>query len=357
MKPVMLWPCDPERRNMAKSWAKRLAKITGYVILVLLVLAALALTFTVGWRPVIGAKKRPLTARKFDSTPERMRRGEYLVHAIIPCMGCHSKYDEKAEPPVLLSKEGAGAVLDEEGSFRLVAPNITSDPETGLGKWSDDAIARAIREGIADDGHALFPAMPYELFRHMSDEDLASVVVFIRSLPPVRSELAPTKIPFLFARLIQAVPQPVTEPVPEPDLSTPAKHGAYLAKMGTCSDCHTPLSPKFQPIPGMELAGGNPMTASGRVSTNSANLTPDASGIGYYDEALFIQTIRTGSVRARKLKPSMLWWLYRNMTDDDLKAVFAYLRTLKPVHHLVDNTEPPTQCKLCGQKHGLGDRN
>ena len=89
----------------------------------------------------------------------------------------------------------------------------------------------------------------------------------------------------------------------------------------------------------------------------SANLTPDASGICYYDEALFVETMRTGSVGARKLKPIMPWWAFRHMTDDDLKAVFAYLRTLKPVHHTVDNTEKHTQCKLCGQKHGLGDRN
>jgi hypothetical protein len=103
----------------------------------------------------------------------------------------------------------------------------------------------------------------------------------------------------------------------------------------------------------MEMAGGNPM----EEGVSSANITPDTSGIGYYDEALFVQTMRTGSVRARPLKPIMLWWMFRNMTDDDLKAVFAYLRTLKPVHHLVDNTEKPTQCKRCGQKHGLGDRN
>ena len=103
------------------------------------------------------------------------------------------------------------------------------------------------------------------------------------------------------------------------------------------------------------MAGGTPMGEAEGVA--SANLTPDASGIGYYDEALFIQTIRTGSVRARKLNSVMPWWAFRNMTDDDLKALFAYLRTLKPVHHLVDNTEPPTQCRLCGQKHGLGHRN
>ena len=337
---------------MPRSWGRLLAKIAGYGILVLLLLVALGITFTVGWRPVIGAKKRPLTSRKFEVTPARLQRGDYLVHAVMHCMGCHSKFDAKANPPALAPQEGSGQVLFEEGGLRIIAANITSDADTGIGKWSDDAIARAIREGIAADGTTLFPAMPYEHFRHLSDEDLASIVVFLRSLPPAHSELPPNKIPFPISRLIQGVPQPVTEPVPEPDVSTPAKRGAYLVKMATCTDCHTPRDPRFNPIPGMEMAGGNPM---GEVY--SANLTPEASGIGYYDEALFIQTMRTGSVRGRVLNPFMPWWLFRNMTDDDLRAMFAYLRTLKPVHHLVDNTEKPTLCKLCGQKHGLGDRN
>ena len=337
---------------MANVWARRLAKISGYTVLVLLVLTALAITFTVGWRPVIGAKQRPLTSRKFDATSNRMRRGEYLVHGVMGCMTCHSKYDENAETPVMLSKEGAGSIF-EEGSIRLVVPNITSDPETGIGKWSDDAIARAIREGIAVDGRTLVPVMPYELFRHMSDEDLASVVVFIRSLPPVHSELPQTRLPFLLTRLMQSAPRPVTEPVPEPDRSTPTRQGAYLAEMAHCRDCHTPLNPKFQPIPGMEMAGGNPIGKE----VVSANLTPDPSGIPYYDAPLFLAVMRTGYVGARKLKQVMPWWVYRNMTDDDLKALFAYLQALKPVHHAVDNTEPPTTCKLCGRKHGLGYRN
>jgi mono/diheme cytochrome c family protein len=338
---------------MARSWGRLLARIAGYGFLVLLVLAALAITFTVGWRPVIGAKKRALTSRKFEPTPARMQRGDYLVHAVMHCMGCHSKHDDKANPPVLVGQEGSGKVLFEEGNIRLVAPNITSDPETGIGKWSDDAIARAIREGIAADGSTLFPVMPYEHFRDLSDEDLASIVVFLRSVPAAHSNLPSNKIPFLFARLIQGVPKPVNEPVPEPDRSTPVKRGAYLVKMATCDDCHSPRDPKFQLIPGLAMSGGNPM----EEGVNSANITPDPSGIGYYDEALFVQTMRTGSVRARNLNSAMLWWVFRNMTDDDLKAVFAYLRTLKPVHHLVDNTEKPTLCKVCGQKHGLGDRN
>jgi mono/diheme cytochrome c family protein len=159
----------------------------------------------------------------------------------------------------------------------------------------------------------------------------------------------------VLARLIQNVPQPVTEAVPPLDLSEPAKRGAYLSNMAICTDCHTPTSPppKVGPLPGMDWAGGT-VFEDGVVS---ANLTPDPSGIGYYDVALFVKTLRTGMVRARKLKPPMPWPIYRNMTDEDLTAVFAYLRTVKPVHHVVDNTETPTMCKRCGNRHGLGDRN
>jgi len=345
---------------MTRTWGRRLARIAGYAVFVLLVVASLAITFTVGWRTVIGARTRPLTARTFQPTAERMRRGEYLVHSVARCMGCHAKYDEKAEHqkgerPVPVSKDGAGAALFHDGPISVVAPNITSDPETGLGKWSDDAIARAIREGIADDGRVLLPVMPYENFRQMSDEDVASVVVFLRTLPPVRSTLAPTKVPFLLTRLFQSVPQPVTSPVPEPDRSTPTRQGSYLARMGSCSGCHTPRTPQFRLIPGMEMAGGNLMTWGKTVAT--VNLTPDPSGIVYYDDVLFIETMRTGYVRGRQLNSMMPWWVYGNMTDDDLKALFAYLRTLQPVHHEVDNTETPVPCKLCGNRHGLGNRN
>ena len=345
---------------MTRTWGRRLARIAGYAVFVLLVVASLAITFTVGWRTVIGARTRPLTARTFQPTAERMRRGEYLVHSVARCMGCHAKYDEKAEHqkgerPVPVSKDGAGAALFHDGPISVVAPNITSDPETGLGKWSDDAIARAIREGIADDGRVLLPVMPYENFRQMSDEDVASVVVFLRTLPPVRSTLAPTKVPFLLTRLFQSVPQPVTSPVPEPDRSTPTRQGSYLARMGSCSGCHTPRTPQFRLIPGMEMAGGALMIWGEAVAT--ANVTPDPSGIVYYDDVLFIETMRTGYVRGRQLNSMMPWWVYGNMTDDDLKALFAYLRTLQPVHHEVDNTETPVPCKLCGNRHGLGNRN
>jgi hypothetical protein len=125
--------------------------------------------------------------------------------------------------------------------------------------------------------------------------------------------------------------------------------------MAGCSDCHTPQE-KGQDLPGMAFAGGFLFPGPwGNVA--SANITPDASGISYYDEALFVSVIRTGSVKARPLSPVMPVQVYKNLSDDDLKLIFAYLRTIKPVQHRVDNSEPPTFCKLCRQKHGAGDRN
>jgi hypothetical protein len=106
----------------------------------------------------------------------------------------------------------------------------------------------------------------------------------------------------------------------------------------------------------MDFAGGFPFTGPwGTVA--SSNITPDPSGIPYYDEALFLDVMRTGQVKGRKLSPIMTVMVYKNLTDDDLKAIFAFLRTTKPVKHRVDNSEPPTECKVCNQKHGAGNEN
>jgi hypothetical protein len=103
----------------------------------------------------------------------------------------------------------------------------------------------------------------------------------------------------------------------------------------------------------MEFAGGEPFGPS----VVSANITPDPSGISYYDEKLFIKVMRTGHVGARPLHAPMPWWFFKNMSDSDLKALYAYLRTVKPVHHRVDNSESATVCKQCNGKHGAGEQN
>jgi mono/diheme cytochrome c family protein len=335
---------------------RRWVRVLGIIVIVLLLLVSIGITFTIGWRPIIGPNARTLTDRHFESTPARLQRGKYLVDAVMGCLGCHSDADfSKAGAPPIQSKLGAGLRWADAELPWVIAPNITPDKETGAGTWTDDMFARAIREGIGHDGRALFPLMPYPNYKNMSDEDLASVIVYIRSLPPVRNELPKIKIPFPLSFLIKGIPQPITTPVAPPDQTTAIARGTYLAKMGVCSDCHTPAE-RGQPIAGLEFAGGTVFhEPNGMVA--SANITPDASGISYYDENLFLRAMREGKVGARQLHASMPWWFYGQMTDDDLKSVFAFLRTLKPVEHRVDNTVPPTPCKLCRQKHGLGATN
>lgn len=336
----------------------RFLKVSLVVVLCLVVLLAVGVTATIGWRPFIGARSRPLTSRVFERTPERWARGKYLVESVSGCMDCHSPHDwTKHDAPIPTGMEGAGADMSMLKGLpgRIVAPNLTPDPETGTGNWSDDTLARAIREGIGHDGRTLFPIMPYEHFRHLPDEDLASIVVYLRSLPPVRNALPSTEIIFPVKYLIRSVPEPIMAPVPPPDLSDSVKRGAFLVDLSGCTDCHTPQQ-QGQPIAGLEFSGGQ-VVEGPWGSVASANLTPDPSGIPYYDEALFVQTIRTGYVKARPLNQFMPWHIYRNMTDDDLKAMFAYLKTLKPVKHVVDNAMPPTFCVLCNATHGGGDKN
>jgi mono/diheme cytochrome c family protein len=253
---------------------------------------------------------------------------------------------------------GAGRVLPPEESnmplpYFLVCPNITPDRETGAGSWSDHQLARAIREGVGHDGRILHITMPYWNFRYLTDEDLASIIVFLRSLPAVHHVLPKRNL----------VVQPVIDWRPEvqpPPLSSEAPlaalHGEYLVHIGTCTGCHTTADAENRPVPGMLFGGGRVFVRPWGTAA-SANLTHDPSGIGYYDEAQFVRTIRTGRVGARSLNRTMPYPLYRNLSDVDLKAIFAYLRTLPPVQHRVDNTEPATLCPKDKNRHGFGDRN
>lgn len=334
------------------------ARISLVCVAILAVLLVAGVTFTIGWRPFVGPRARPLTNRTFVSTPELLTRGRYITENVAGCMDCHSPHDwTKHDAPIPEGMEGAGENFPIAGlPGRITAPNLTPDRETGAGSWSDDRLARAIREGIGHDGRALFPIMPYQHYHSMSDEDLASVIVFLRSLKPVRNSLPATKLVFPVNYLIRSVPEPLAAPVAPPDLSTLVKRGAYLVNIAACSDCHTPQDAHGMPLAGLDFSGGFILEGPwGRVA--SANITPDASGISYYDEALFAQVMRTGYVKARKLNQIMPWMVFGGMTDEDLHAVFAYLRTLKPIAHRVDNTEPLTYCPLCKSTHGAGNQN
>jgi mono/diheme cytochrome c family protein len=326
------------------------------IFLVLLLLLVAGISLTIGWRPFIGPRARALTSRKFETTPARVERGRYLFSAA-NCAGCHSEHDPtQPGAPVVSGTEGGGRILPDDFRGRAVASNITPDQETGAGNWSDDQLARAIREGVGHDGRALSSRMPYRYYRRMSDEDLASVVVYLRSLPPIHRSLPKTEMVFPLKYLMRSVPEPIKDAVSGPDPSDQIQRGEYLVNLGHCAACHSPRDRGRLTTAGMEFGGGTTLR-EWSLSAASANITPDASGISYYDAALFIRALRTGAVGARKLSSVMPFAQLRNISDDDLADMFSYLRTLRPVHHRVDNSLPPTYCKVCRLQHGAGDQN
>ena len=327
---------------------KKLGKVLAISVGGLIVLLAIAITFTIGWRPFIGPRLRATTDRKFERTPERLARGKYLVQGVLSCEVCHtpSEWTQHGAPSIA-GTEFEGAPLPLAGfPGTPVAPNITPDPETGAGNWTDDQLARAIREGIKHDDSMLFPLMPYLDYKNLSDEDLASVVVYVRSVAPIHNVLPASKINFPVNLLVRGVPVPITAPVPAP-ATDQLSRGKYLVKIG-CG-CHSAV--EKIPFGGGEALGGPWGYAV------SANITPDPSGISYYSEQTFLAAMRTGYVGARKLNSIMPFGEFKNLSDDDLKAMFAYLRTVPPVKHRVDNTLPSTYCKVCKQKHGAGQEN
>ena len=303
-------------------------------------------------------------------------RGRYLSHAVCECFECHSPlYDDDRVLPIE-TKLGAGDILNEK--TRLVAPNITPDPETGAGRWTDDQLVRAIRQGISHDGRRLSVVMPYPTLSILTNDDVHAIVAYLRSLPPVRNEL-PKWVPLRVAELPQEPPRSSATPS---HLATRKGRGAYLVYLARCAHCHSP-----RPATGsehlrrrdMEFAGGRrfetkryfdeldddpvrPPAEAARLDppsfVTSPNITQDPSGIPYFDEAIFIQTIRTGRVAGRRpLTRAMLWFEFRKLTDDDLGAIFEFLRSVPPVRHRVNNADPPTYCPRCGRRHGLGELN
>jgi mono/diheme cytochrome c family protein len=301
---------------------------------------------------IVAAAIVPHAARGSNRSAS-LEQGRYLVESVTICFECHSERDF-SEPgwPIPPGRVGSGRILWGEGSSnQVIAPNITPDVATGIGEWSDEEIVRAIKDGIGKNGRLLNPEMPSRYFHNLADSEIHSIVLYLRSIPPVRNQLpdmanyVPGKHP----------PTIAMDSIRLTKSSTMVTRGARLVRLAGCETCHTPSNEEGF-IHGLEFAGGR-VFRHGDQAAASSNLTPDPSGISYYDENLFLKVAKTGRVGVRPIFSAMPWHFYRNLTDADLKAIFAYLRALPPVGHRVDNTEPPTRCAKCGNLHGFGNRN
>jgi mono/diheme cytochrome c family protein len=310
---------------------------------------------------LLATNARPLRDVKFEATSQRIKRGEYLANGILMCMTCHSPRDTtKPGFPPIESKKGSGVILYDTEEERLVVPNITPDKETGAGSWTDDMLARAIREGVGHDGRALSLPMYWGSFRQLSDEDLASVVVYLRTIPLVKNKLPKRRFSAEREKELQGRSQPLLTPVAAPDLSDQVTRGRYYIKTADCIGCHTGW---YGRNPGF-FGGGNKLenyygwARLGEKDTSyvfSTNITPHETGLKGWTPELFINVIRTG--KSGLLAPRMPWVAYKNMTDEDLTAILSALQKLPPVNHKVVNGIKETHCEVCEMSHGYGEHN
>jgi len=246
-----------------------------------------------------------------------LERGTYLMDGIVACGNCHIARGEKGRP---LPERGlSGGLVIEEDFGKSVAPNITPDPETGIGKWTDAQLARAIREGIRPDGSVIGPPMPIEFYRGISDQDLKAIIAYLRAQKPVKNAVAKSeyriKLPASYG----------------PPIRKKMSRGEYLAgPLGHCMECHTPRVKGRNDMTRVG-AGGNAFPGPWGVSV-ARNLTPHESGLKDWRDREIERAIREGVRKdGTPLKPPMAYDWYKNINDADMKALIAYLRSLKPL--------------------------
>jgi len=293
-------------------------------------------------------KTEPTATSNEDSVKKVLERGEYLVTKVAACLDCHSKRDySKFAGPVVPGTEGMGGEVFDHALLdaipgTLYAKNITPDPETGIGTWTDDELLRAITQGINKKGDTLFPLMPYANFNHMAKSDLLSIIAYVRTLKPIKNKIPERQ---LMIPISMAYPAPALQPSVDANVAPPesdkVKYGEYLTNFADCGTCHTPFV-KGQPDFGHAFAGGNTFTLTG-FKVNTANITPDsATGIGAWNEERFLNKFivcreeRGYNYDAGKQNTIMPVTVYAGMKDDDLKAIYAYLRSIKPVSNKVE---------------------
>ncbi|CAA9373304.1 MAG: Putative diheme cytochrome c-553 [uncultured Gemmatimonadetes bacterium] len=291
-----------------KKWMKRLGIGLGGLMVLLLVAFAVA----------YGASKRRLdktwdvsgAALNITRDPAQVARGKHVATAVSKCTECHGE------------DLGGKVFIDGMPMGMLIASNLTAGKGGVLPRYSDAQLEAAIRHGVRHDKRGLL-FMPSDEFQHLSDEDVAAVIAYMRSVPPVDRELAPSKVGplghVLFATgQLPLVPAEKIDHTPRTRRVPPAgvtrEYGQYLTSVGGCTGCHGP-----------DLAG-----SSGHGPA-APNITP-AGTVGAWSEADWFRAMRQGKrPDGSVINPPMPWQSVGRMTDDEMRAMWMYLRTVPRV--------------------------
>ncbi|MBS1600646.1 MAG: c-type cytochrome [Bacteroidetes bacterium] len=317
---------------------KRIFKISRNIVLVVIIIISCGAAYIKFALPSI-----PLEEIHVAITADRVERGKYLFNHVAACVSCHSEREEnKFTMPVKPGTEGAGGEeFNRQRGFpgSYTAANITP---YGLGQWTDAEIFRAITSGVSKDGHALFPIMPYLHYGTVDKEDIFSIIAYVRTLKSIKKDRQPDEYDFPMNLIINTIPQKPHFQT-RPDTGDSVAYGRYLVTMAGCIHCHS-QEEKGKLIAGMEFGGGRPFLLPTGGTLHSANITPDMeSGIGQWTSDMFIQRFRVyadSSFQSKEVAKNtfnsiMPWTDFAKMKTEDLAAIYAYLRTIKPVKNTV----------------------
>jgi mono/diheme cytochrome c family protein len=257
-------------------------------------------------------------------TAERLARGRYLVEKVANCLDCHSQRDwSRLGGPVVAGTEGQGA------PFSVLGPPVHSADITSaaLSHWTDGEIARALTSGIGRDGNAVHPFMPHDAYSRLDAEDVRSVVVYLRALPPIDHSVPRTREKWPIRLLGRLLSKPHVSPEPV-DRRDSVAYGRYLVTIAECRLCH-----------GDDLSGGRTFRIPGTEATeDSANITPHPSALpGQWSRENFVALFKSlDTEEAIEVPPGqvntvMPWARLAGLSEADLGAIYDYLQTVPPV--------------------------
>jgi mono/diheme cytochrome c family protein len=267
------------------------------------------------------------------------------IAAMGGCALCHTPFGPNG--PDMAKMWGGGLEVPEAfGTWR--SPNISQDKKTGIGAWTDEQIAAAIREGLRPDGSRMFPIMPYPFFNRMTDADVKALVAYLRTVPAIENTVAGNidlKLPKV------EVPKPANAPVAD----DPVHRGEYFATIGHCAACHTPMT-----VDGKDFdmkrafSGGMPLEIPAFFDgvLTSPNITSDPkTGIGAWSEAELTALFKTGKKKdgTPVIGPMAMFvpgW--QTLADGDISDLVAFVKAIPPIENVV----PKSTAKMKGPPPG-----
>jgi hypothetical protein len=280
------------------------------------------------------AEEYPVPEYSIQPDSAKLAHGKYLALGPAHCAHCHSDIKNIAQVEQGLEVPMTGGFIFELPIGNLHSPNITSDVETGIGGYSDGQIYRMLRHNVRADGKVCLELMP---FFNMSEYDIESIICYLRTLEPVKSQRVENEYNFL-GKAIRTFAIKASNPSSEPldfiARDSSVAYGKYMSEaVANCYGCHTERDLKTGAFVGEPYAGGtvfgpDASTQNWKFVTPNITFDPETGVIAAWSEEQFIARMRGGRVHMTSPMP---WGPFSRLDDMDLKAVYRFLKTVTPV--------------------------